>query len=307
MAIVDRQLDIIDFMVKRRHLSQMAESPPAFFSADVSAARRFYLNLNPPRNQKLAVVCGGVEQCTSDYAIHRADFPFHSIEYVARGSGELKLKGRAYSLQPGRVFSYGPGVAHDISGSQTAPLVKYFVDFTGRQAPRLLRSCALAPGQIIQVFPPHILSSLFDELIQSGLAGPRNPALCVKLLECLVLKIAAVTGGLEATESLAFDTYQQCRRHIDEHYARLQTLEQIAEGCHANKAYLCRLFQRYDCQSPYQYLLRLKMNKAAERLQEPGILVKQAAQDVGFKDPFHFSRVFRRTLGVSPSAFRRLR
>ncbi|HEV2328642.1 MAG TPA: AraC family transcriptional regulator [Verrucomicrobiae bacterium] len=306
MAIVDRKLDIIDFMVKRRRLSQVADSPPAFFSADVSAARRFYLNLNPPRNQKLAVVCGGVEHCTADYAIHRNDFPFYSIEYVASGSGELKLKGRAYLLQPGRVFSYGPGVAHDISGNPAAPLVKYFVDFAGRQAPSLLRSCALAAGQIIQLFPPYILSSLFDELIQSGSGGARNRALSAKLLECLVLKIAAATASLEAAESLAFDTYQQCRRHMEEHYARLQTLEEIARDCHANKAYLCRLFQRFDRQSPYQYLLGLKMNKAAERLQE-GILVKQAAQDVGFDDPFHFSRVFRRTLGVSPSAFRRLR
>jgi AraC-like DNA-binding protein len=292
-------------MNSRRRIHSVISAPSTFFSPDVSAARRFYLNLNPPKQEKLAVVCGGLEHCTVDYTIHRASFPFYSIEYVARGSGELKLKGRAYSLQPGRVFSYGPRVSHDIAGHRTEPLVKYFVNFAGRQAPRLLRACGLAAGQVAQVFPPHILSPLFDELIQSGLVlGRANPALCTKLLECLAMKIAGATATLEDAETLAFETYLQCRRYIEEHYARLRTLDPIAEACHVNKAYLCRLFRRYDHQSPYQFLLRLKMNRAAECLQKPGVLVKQAAQEVGFDDPFHFSRVFRRVLGVSPSIFR---
>jgi AraC-like DNA-binding protein len=72
-------------------------------------------------------------------------------------------------------------------------------------------------------------------------------------------------------------------------------------------AYLCRLFRRYDHQTPYQFLLRLKMNLAAERLQNPGVLVKQVAAELGFHDPFHFSRAFKSILGLSPEAFRRLR
>jgi AraC-like DNA-binding protein/quercetin dioxygenase-like cupin family protein len=295
-------------MKSRRQIHSGVGVPPAFFSPDVSTARRFYLNLNPPKHEKLSVVCGGLEHCTGDYAIHRASFPFYSIEYVARGSGKLNLKGRTSSLQPGRVFSYGPGVAHHIAAHRTEPLVKYFVDFSGRKAPALLRSCGLAAGHVAQVFPPYILSPLFDELIQSGLViGRANPVLCAKLLECLALKIVETTATLEDTETLAFATFLQCRRHIEQHFPRLQTLDRIAEECHVNKAYLCRLFRRYDRQSPYQYLLRLKMNYAADHLQKPGILVKQAAQQVGFEDPFHFSRVFHRVMGLSPSTFQVIR
>lgn len=284
------------------------DGPPAFFSPDVAAARRFYLDLNPPKRQKLAVVCGGLEHCATHYAIHRANFPFLSIEYVARGSGELKLNGRTYALRAGRVFSYGPGVPHNITGAPGDPFVKYFVDFTGKNAVRLLRSCGLPPGSARQVFPPHVLSPVFDELIQSGLSGGHGSAeLCAKLLECLALRLAGTNAPLEETETLAFATYQRCRQHIEQHFLRLRTLEEVAVECHANKAYLCRLFRSYDHQSPYQYLLRLKMNHAAEWLQKTGALVKQAAHQVGFADPFHFSRVFRNVLGVSPSVFRRLR
>ncbi len=295
-------------MKSRLASNKAKQTTPEFFSDDVAEARRFYLDLNPPKNQPLVVVCGGLEHCTPDYAIHRDTFPFYSIEYVARGSGEVKLKGRAYSLQPGCLFSYGPGTPHHIIGNSADPLVKYFVDFAGTQATNLLRPCGLSPGRASEVFPANALQPLFDELIQAGLQVRRESAvLCAKLLECLALRIAGAREPLEGAETHAFATYQQCRRHIEQHSLRLRTLEQIAGECHVNNAYLCRLFRRYDNQSPYQYLLRLKMNYSAERLQQPGALVKQVAEESGFADPFHFSRVFTSVFGLSPTAFRGLR
>src|ERR1019366_1324125 len=132
-------------------------SGPEFFSADVAEARRFYLDLNPPKNRPLVVVCGGLEHCTPDYAIHRESFPFCSIEYVARGRGKLSLKGRTFPLQPGRLFSYGPGIPHHITGDAADPLVKYFVDFAGTKTATLLRSCGLSSGHVSEVFPANIL------------------------------------------------------------------------------------------------------------------------------------------------------
>jgi AraC-like DNA-binding protein len=274
----------------------------------VAAARRFYLDLTPQRNRSLAIVCGGLEHCTPDYFIDRETFPFFSIEYVARGRGEVQLKGRCHPLEPGRLFAYGPNVAHHITGDPSTPLVKYFVDFAGAGARELLHSCGLPPGQVSQVFPSNALQPLFDELINSGLrAGPESPKLCVKLLECLALRISGARAPITGAETLAFATYQNCRRYIEAHFLELRTLEQVARECHVNNAYLCRLFRRYDSQTPYQYLLRLKMNFAAERLQGPGTLVKQVAEEAGFTDPFHFSRVFSSVLGLSPVAFRNLR
>lgn len=295
--------------MKNRYFAEHEmEGAPAFFSSDVAEARRFYLDLNPPKRQKLAVVCGGVEHCAANYAIHRANFPFYSIEYVTHGSGELKLDGRSHTLQAGRLFSYGPGVPHQITGNAADPFVKYFVDFTGKNAARLLRSCGLSPGSVKQAFPPLVLSPLFDELIESGLnRGQGSAELCVKLLECLALKLSRTNAPVEETETAAFASYQRSRRHIEQNFLRLRTLEEISVECHLHKAYLCRLFRKYDHQSPYQYLLRLKMKHAAEYLRNPGSLVKHATQQVGFTDPFHFSRVFRNLLGVSPSTFRRLR
>jgi AraC-like DNA-binding protein len=281
---------------------------PEFFSPQVSGARRFYLNLTPPKNTPLAIISGGCEHCASDYEIHRATFPFYSIEYVVRGHGALKLQNRSHTLRPGSIFSYGPGVRQDIIANPTDPPVKYFVDFAGKKSTEVLRLCRLPAGTAAQVFPANELQSIFDELIRRGQRGsPRSQELCAKLLECITLEIAEARAPHQGVETLSFTTYQHCRQHIEKDFQRLKTLRQIAQECHLNAAYLCRLFQRYDHQSPYQYLLRLKMNQAAELLNQPGALVKHVADQIGLGDPFHFSRVFKSVFGLSPDAFRRLR
>jgi hypothetical protein len=193
--------------MKRRNSSRKRTSAaPDFFSADVAEARRFYRDLNPARSRQVVVVCGGLEHCTPDYTIRRDSFPFYSIEYVARGRGEVKVKSRSFPLQPGRVFSYGPGVPHRITGDPEDPLVKYFVDFTGARATELLRSCGLSPGRVSEVFPASTLQPLFNELIQAGLQARReSAALCAKLLECLALRIAGALGRVRPPRQLFTD------------------------------------------------------------------------------------------------------
>jgi len=289
-------------------MKRKAAEAPDFFSAQVSHARRFYLNLQPPPGAKLTVVCGGVEHCAADYEIRRETLPFHCIEYVVRGEGHVKLGRRGHKLHPGIIFAYGPGVPQLITASPQKPLVKYFVNFAGTQSARWLQRTGLAPGRISQVYPPNELQPLFDELIRDGLRGTQHtPELCRQLLECLGVKLLEARAPLKRADSLAFATYQHCRQFVQEHFHRLRTLEQSARECHVDTAYLCRLFGRFDQQSPYQFLTRLKMNAAAAQLQQPGALVKNIAADLGFANPFHFSRVFKSVFGVAPETFRKLR
>ena len=288
--------------------SPSGNSSPDFFSTQVSQARRFYLNLSPSPKAKLQVVCGGVEHCAPDYAIRRASFPFYAIEFVAHGGGRLKLNRVEQGLQAGSVFSYGPGVTQEILTQPQATLVKYFVTFAGTSAAQRLAGCQLRSGTVAHVFPPTEIQPLFDELIRNGMRGTRQtPEICVRLLEGLMLKILDSRAPLPGQETLAFATYQQCRDFIGQHFLRLRSLDQVAHECHLDVAYLCRLFQQYDHQTPYRLLLRLKINFAAEQLQSPGALVKQVAEQAGFTNPFHFSRVFKSVLGLSPRAMTKLR
>jgi AraC-like DNA-binding protein len=295
---------------------------PDYFSAQITEARRFYLP--PPRvRARLGVVCAGREHCAADYHILRDSFPQLSLEFVAAGQGSLCIGGRTHRLLPGHLFAYGPGVAHEIRACPPAlappahrlperaaerALVKYFVGLTGPDAKRLLRAPAPEPGQILQTAAPDDLLQLFELLIAAGLREtPFRDRICSSLAEHLLLRIAESAVPLGTIGSEAFGTYQRCRHDIERHYRTLRGLDEIAQRCRLDPAYICRLFARFDHQSPWQFVLRLKMRDALERLQAPGALVQSVAADLGFPDPFQFSRAFRRVFGLSPREFVRRR
>lgn len=280
-------------------------SQPGFFSRQVKYVRSFYLDLAPPSDAGLTVVCGGFERCHPDYAIDRGTFQYLGLEFVASGTGTLHLAGQETTLTPGLVFCYGPGIPHRIVADRYDPPSKYFVDFAGRDAIDRLRECRLAPGALCHVASPADIQRAFDDLIHDGSrGGALATPLCSSRLQYLILRIAASFSPGHEDHTAAFATYLRCHRYIEDHHVRSTQLHEIAQECGVSEAYLCRLFQRYDRQTPYQFLTRLKMNRAAKLLEDPGQLVKQVGAELGYRDAFHFSRAFKNVFGVSPRGFR---
>ncbi len=283
-----------------------AEQEPRYFSGLVSEARRFFLDLNPASGKRLTVVSGGCEHCLPDYRIRRSGFRFSAVEFVARGAGWLWLGGRDYRLMPGTVFVYAPGHPHHIRCDPANPLVKYFAVFTGQAGTTLLRECRLAPGRVLRVAQPGQIQQVFDDLIRHGRSDHANRArLCTVALQYLIMKIGDEAMPCDANSGRAFATYQRCRQFIEDHFEQVTALRQAADACHVNLSYLCRLFQRFGRESPSRYLQHLRLNRAAELLQGSGRLVKEVADELGFNDPFTFSRAFQRAFGLAPDHVRR--
>jgi len=279
---------------------------PDFFSRQITEARRFFLQLQPPWKEPVVVVSGGSEHCSPEYRIVREDFRFVTIEFVARGEGTLAMEGREYSLTTGALFAYGPGVPHDIRNNALRPLVKYFVNFAGPQAQRWLSRTggALVPRKIVQSAAPEDVLRLFEELIDAGRREtPYRAAICRLIAEQMLFRIAETAVPLGTIGTEAFETFEHCRGWIETHYRKVESLAEIGEACHVDPAYICRLFKRYAHQSPWQHVLALKMRDAAQRLQSTHLQVGEVAAEFGFEDPFQFSRTFRRVFGLSPRQF----
>ena len=312
MARIDHRMSFIDLantpLVSRllgremqfgtQELRKRAE--PNHFSTQVSDARRFCLELNPSgTSRELIVTNGGWERCRPDYKIHRSGFSSPIIEFVARGAGTLLLDGKSYELRPGMVFVYGQRMPHHIQTSQDSALEKYFVAFKG--GAELLRECHLLPGTVQQVMHPEQIQQIFDDLIAHGLGDHANRMrMCQIALQYLVMKIADDAATPGGADTAAVATYQRCRQFIEENALRVHSLSEVAAACHVDSAYLCRLFKRFRRESPFRYLQNLKMNRAVELLRNGNRSVKQTAQELGFTDPYNFSRAFKRIFGIAP-------
>ncbi len=277
---------------------------PAFVSTQVTEASRYYLDLAPRRAEPIVVVCGGCERMRADYVVERKTFPYLCIEFVAEGAGTLQLAGKRHPLRPGVAFAYAPGVPHLIRNDPRHPMRKYYVDFVGREAARLLAATRLGAWSPAQIASPQEVLEIFAALQRDAFAEDEVRApLCAAHLRLLLLKIAQKALPLQAAEPRALVTYQRARRYIEEHFLELKTAEEVARRCHMTPVHLSRVFRRFAHSTPYRLLMRLKMNRAAELLLESGVIVKQAAEQLGFSSQFQFSRAFKRVYGVAPDHF----
>ena len=101
--------DIITVRKDKAENRRQTGGEPRYFSAQISEARRFYLTWNFTTQRSLVVVSGGVEHCRSDYEINRSGFPHPTLEFVARGAGQLVLNGQTHALDHRRRVCLWPG------------------------------------------------------------------------------------------------------------------------------------------------------------------------------------------------------
>lgn len=276
---------------------------PAFISSQVR--RGFYLipEREEPPCKGLTVVCAGWEECSAEYRIDRTDFPYHALEFVASGDWELTIVGGKRRLGPGSVFSYGPGLPYLLRPLCSTGLSKYFVDFSGASSQTRLHEAGLDPGNDGFVAQHRWLRELFDQLVEIRfMPAASQPRLARMTLE---LMLARLPAGL-ATEgrlSQAWLSFERCQNYLADNYLELTSLSDAARECGVSPAYLSRLFARFSNESPKAFLDRMKMNHAAQLLLQNKLPVKCVAAEAGYADVFHFSRVFRKCFGVSPSHF----
>jgi len=275
-----------------------------FISTQVTSGEYFYLNLAPDKSMPETVVCGGREQCSPDYLVERDHFKFHSIEFVSSGCGTLKLHDKTYPLRPGAIYYYGPRTKHTIKTDPEYPMLKYFVDFTGSTLTNLMRTTCFSEKHPLYVSQPFRIRSIFENFITTGNTESHNRnAICALLLRQLILLADDCTMTAASAFSPARQTYLRCRQYIERNYIEVNNINDVAEKCFVNRAYLSRLFKRFAKESPLQLLTRLKINKSADLLSAREFLIKEVAEKVGFSDPYHFSRVFKRVYGIPPETF----
>jgi AraC-like DNA-binding protein len=276
---------------------------PDFISKQTIDSRRFYLNLNPPPNAPLTVVCGGVERMQDDYLVERSSFPYFGVELVAEGTGSLALGAAEYPLSRGTVFAYGPGIPHRIENCPPGRMRKYFLDLAGCEAERLLRDTGLLNETPINVGRVTELTVLWDSIDREARdSGLISHQICELISRTLILKLKQrqITSGQRTSK--AYETYESVRAYIEANCLEVKTVEQVAEACDLTPIHISRLFKRFNSVGAYRFLIGLRMNHAADLLIHKKMLVGEVAKAMGFSGQFQFTRAFKREYGIPPTS-----
>ena len=150
------------------------------------------------------------------------------------------------------------------------------------------------------------LAPLFAEIesVQDGVSPLRAEEATIALVETVV---AALSDGVRAPSAPAaweIRRIVEALRHIEEHADDAVDLAGLAAIAGLGKYHFLRVFRRFVGMTPYQYVLRVRMGRAARRLASSDDPVLKVALDSGFGDLSTFNARFRATFGMTPSQYR---
>lgn len=111
-------------------------------------------------------------------------------------------------------------------------------------------------------------------------------------------KIASFHGGIPSAR------LKRVSEYIEAHLEEDITLSALAKIAGMGPHYFCELFKQSMQLSPHQYVVRRRIERAKGFLQDSHLRVIDAGVAVGFKNQSHFTKVFKRIVGATPSQFR---
>jgi two-component system response regulator YesN len=101
------------------------------------------------------------------------------------------------------------------------------------------------------------------------------------------------------------DSFFELIRYIDCHYNEHLTLDELAKQFYLSPNHCSRLFSQRKHTTFSKYLMRCRLDAAAQLLRRGDIPLNEIAAKVGFLDYFYFSRVFKKEFDVSPKDYRK--
>jgi AraC family transcriptional regulator len=100
--------------------------------------------------------------------------------------------------------------------------------------------------------------------------------------------------------------YSRVRSYIDDNLGEAISLEELARVAGVSRFHFARQFRACTGESPMGYLLRTRVERAKTLLRASHARVVDISAELGFADQSHFTRTFRRMVGMPPSAYARV-
>lgn len=255
--------------------------------------------------------CGYEEkQCPSEIKQY-ASGGHYLFCYIISGKGFLRVEKEregalVYTLSEKMGFLIEPEKGVNIRVLPDGAWDYVWVEFGGVRAGEYMKFSGMSEAR--PVYMPEnpqqgeeLLNHMMA-LVKSGEECPlKMKGYLYLFMDCLV-RTCRFKGQMPAGKNS--ETVEGAVRYIEQNYASHISVEELARRCWLDRSYFGKVFKSVTGQSPQQFLIRFRMEKAASELRTGNKTVGDIGASVGYPNLLHFSRAFKGVYGMSPSEYR---
>ena len=263
----------------------------------------------------------------SEWKSQHMSFPYWRV-YWNRSGRALVVYNKTIYLEPGKLVLIPPNTpfASDIEHSP-APAKQPYSLRGGRVDSTAMEKDLLNEGMVLHLFIHFTLGYPYDSISPDIFVfdiSPMQRSLLFSITRQLIAGQVRFeqAGSLELYSLLFSLLYQlpptiwknqnldkrilQGIRYMEEHIREAEISNGLlaALGGMSVNAY-ARLFKEQTSFSPHKYLIRMRVEKDCNMLHHSELSIDQIASACGFSDRYYFTRIFTRTMHISPGAYRK--
>ncbi len=148
--------------------------------------------------------------------------------------------------------------------------------------------------------------ALWRELGQPAPAGKLYAQTAAQMLAVHLLRYYTAVGSAieEPSQGLTHQQVQRVLDFVQAHLSQELSLEALAQQIGLSPYHFARLFRQTTGESPHQFVLRQRIERAQRLLQERDVSLAHVAGASGFANQSHLTQAFKRHLGLTPQAYR---
>ena len=237
------------------------------------------------------------------------------ICYLAKGSQEYFVGNNTFRLYGGDIFIAFP---YEIHGTGEVPEEKgvlYWMvlkrpekekDYLGLNYPdafKLFSRLLQLPKRLFKGGSE--CERLLQKIIQIYFQN-KDPLSKMELNNLLVSLLLHIIHAGEKSSGRAYsDRITKIIHYIDENLFEMLDLEFLADKCNLSVSRFKHLFKEETGIPPSEYIIRKKIEKAHEMMEDSKFSIKDIAYDLGFSSPAYFSTVFKQYNGYSPTFYKK--
>jgi AraC-like DNA-binding protein len=245
----------------------------------------------------------------------------YEIYYLLSGQRKYFIRDRVYLIEKGDLVFIPKYDLHRTLAADTATHERFVMNFQESFLERFTGGNTnihlLAPFEKetptfrLKAEDRNVVEGLLYRMTKELKDKPPGYDICLKALGVeLLLYIVRCMGKYEEAVS-PFETpmhrkISEIAGYIHEHYMKPLTLSKLSERYYISSWYLSRVFKEVSGFSFVEYLNHVRIKEAQRLLRDTNMKILPISEQVGFESIAHFGRVFKQTVGLSPTRYRRI-